>query len=107
MGNHRFTISGQWEKIRRGWTQRGSFQQEISSLGVLNFNGKYIGKKLILYFNRKLQVKLEVGVSGFMDILISNTYLSGKIPEEAELNGKEGVTRGSFQWKITILGTLN
>ena len=31
-------------------------------------------KKLILYFNGKLQVKLEVGVSGFMDILISNTY---------------------------------
>ena len=33
-------------------------------------------------------------------------YLSGKISEEAELNGKEGVTRGSFQWEITSLGAL-
>ena len=27
--------------------------------------------------------------------------------EEAELNGKEGITRGSFQQEITSLGVLN
>ena len=31
----------------------------------------------------------------------------GKNAEEAELNGKEGTTRGSFQQEITSLGVLN
>ena len=105
-------------------TTWGSFQQEISSLGVLNwtssfqntysakplslsmgkkgqpgthFNGKYISKKIILYFNGKSQVKLEVGVSGFMDILISNMYSARPL----SLNGKEGTPRDSFQWEIS------
>ena len=30
-----------------------------------------------------------------------------KISEEAELNGKEWITRGSFEWDITSLGALN
>ena len=68
-----------------------------------HFNGKYISKKLSLYFNEKLQVKLELGVSGFMDILISNTYSARPL----SLNGKEGATRDSFQQEITILGVLN
>ena len=34
------------------------------------------------------------------------TYLSGKISEEAELDGKEGIIRGSFQWDITDLQYL-
>ena len=50
-------------------------QEKLKSMGKkgqsgTHFNGKYIGKKSILYLNRKLQVKLEVGVSGFMDILL-------------------------------------
>ena len=31
----------------------------------------------------------------------------GKNVEEAELNGNEGTTRGSFQQEITSLGVLN
>ena len=72
-----------------------------------HFNGKYIGKKLILYFNGKLQVKLEVGVSGFMDILISNTYSArplslstGKKRQPgAHFNGKSQVYN---TWLISV-----
>ena len=53
-------------------------------------NGKYIGKKLILYFNGKLQVKLEVGVSGFMDILISNTYSATPLSLSMGKKGQPG-----------------
>ena len=59
-----------------------------------------ISREWILYFNRKLQVKLKVGVSGFMDILISNMYSATPL----SLNGKEWTTRDSFQWEITIAG---
>ena len=142
MGNHRFTIPGlsQWEKIRRGWTQRergnnlglistGNFKFRSVELDIFilntystkplslsmgkkgqpgtHFNGKYIGKKLILYFNGKLQVKLEVGVSGFMDILISNTYSArplslstGKKRQPgAHFNGKSQVYN---TWLISV-----
>ena len=33
-------------------------------------------------------------------------YRLGKNTKEAELNGKEGTTRGSFQWEITGLQYL-
>ena len=59
-----------------------------------------ISREWILYFNRKLQVKLKVGVAGFMDILISNMYSATPL----SLNGKEGTTRDSFQREITIAG---
>ena len=39
-------------------------------------------------------------------ISMGNHWL-GKNAEEAELNGKEGTTRGSFQQEITSLGVLN
>ena len=55
-----------------------------------HFNGKYIGKILILYFNRKLQVKLEVGVSGFMNILISNTYSARPLSLSIGKKGQPG-----------------
>ena len=42
-------------------------------------------------------VKLELGVSGYMDILISNMYSARPL----SLNGKEGTTRDSFQWEIS------
>ena len=48
-------------------------------------------------------VKLELGVSGYMDILISNMYSARPL----SLNRKEGTTRDSFQWKIISLGVLN
>ena len=48
-------------------------------------------------------IKLEVRVSGYMDILISNMYSARPL----SLNGKEGATRDSFQQKIMILGVLN
>ena len=69
-----------------------------------HFNGKYIGKKLILYFIGKLQVKLEVGVSGFMDILISNTYsvslsMGKRGQPGAHFNGKSQVYN---TWLISV-----
>ena len=39
-------------------------------------------------------IKLEVRVSGYMDILISNMYSARPL----SLNGKEGTTRDSFHW---------
>ena len=51
-------------------------------------------RESILYFNRKSQIYNNCPI------------LVGK-NEEAELNGKEGRTRGSFQWEITSLGVLN
>ena len=49
------------------------------------FNGKYICKKLFLYFNRKLQVKMEVGVSSFVDIIISNDILHHTVKVLSEI----------------------
>ena len=83
-----------------------------------HFNGKYISKKLILYFNGKLQVKLEVGVSGFIDILISNTYsarplslsMGKKGQPGAHFNGKSQVYNtwlisvGKYQKKLNSMG---
>ena len=45
-------------------------------------------------------IKLEVRVSGYMDILISNMYSATPL----SLNGKEGTTRDSFQREVTIAG---
>ena len=123
------------ELNRKEGTTWGSFQQEISSLGVLNWTSSFqihtlqnlclsqwerrdnqgliskgnISRKWILYFNGKLQVKLEVGISGFMDILISNTYsarplslsMGKKGQPGAYFNGKyqQGMNL-IFQWEI-------
>ena len=51
-------------------------------------------RESILYFNRKSQIYNNCPI------------LVGKNEEEAELNGKEGRTRGSFQWEITGLQYL-
>ena len=67
-----------------------------------HFNGKYIRKKLILYFNGKLQVKLG-GRSFWLyrhphfKYILCKTFVS--------LYGKEGTTRGSFQWKSQVYNT--
>ena len=66
------------------------------------FNGKYISKKIILYFNGKLQVKLEVGVSGFMDILISNTYFATPLSLSM---GKKGQPGAHFNGKSQVYNT--
>ena len=42
-------------------------------------------------------IKLEVRVSGYMDILILNMYS----PRPFSLNRKEGTTGDSFQWEIS------
>ena len=79
---------------RKKGTTRDSFQWEISAGN----------KSYILTGNFKFtSVKLEVGVSGFMDILISNMYSARPL----SLNRKEGTTRDSFQQEITRLGMLN
>ena len=54
-------------------------------------------------YNKFRSIKLEVRVLGYMDILISNTYSARPL----SLNGKEGTTGDSFQWKIISLGVLN
>ena len=64
-----------------------------------HFNGKY-QQGMNLIFQQELQVKLKVGVSGFMDILISNMYSATPL----SLSRKEGTTGDSFQWEITIVG---
>ena len=51
-------------------------------------------RELNLYFNRKSEV--------YNILLIS----VGRNAEEAELNGKEGITRGSFLWENTSLQYL-
>ena len=90
MGNHRFTIPGltQWENITRSWTQ----QERRGDQGFI-WMGNY----------KFRSIKLEVRVSGYMDILILNMYSARPL----SLNGKEGTTRDSFQWKIISLGVLN
>ena len=75
MGNNRFTIPGlsQWENIRGSRTQqerRGN--QGFISMGYYKFRS----------------IKLEVRVSGYMDILISNMYYARPF----SLNRKEGGT---------------
>ena len=67
-----------------------------------HFNGKY-QQGMNLIFQWEITSKLKVGVSGFMDILISNMYSARPL----SLNRKEGTTGDSFQWKIISLGVLN
>ena len=56
--------------------------------------GNFSGESIV-YFGRKSQVYNSWQV------------LVGKNVGEAELSWEEGITSGSFQWKITILGVLN
>ena len=56
--------------------------------------GNFSGESIV-YFGRKSQVYNSWQV------------LVGKNVGEAELSWEEGITSGSFQWEITILGVLN
>ena len=84
------------ELNRKEGTTRGSFQQEILSLGVLNWASSFQihtlqnlclsqlkrrdNQGLISMWNYKFRsVKLEVGVSGYIDILILDTYPAGPL----------------------------
>ena len=125
-GNHRFTLPGlsQWEKIRRSWTQweRGDNQGLISTGSIssstrsLSLNRKEgttrdsfqreisaENESYISMGNYKFtSVKLEVGVSGFMDILISNTYSARPLSLST---GKKGQPGAHFNGKSQVYNT--
>ena len=84
MGNNRFTIPGvsQWENITRSWTQqerRGN--QGFISMGNYKFRS----------------IKLEVRVSGYMDIPILNTYPARPLSLSM---GKKGQPGTHFNGKL-------
>ena len=119
------------ELNRKEGTTWDSFQQEISSLGVLNWTSSFqihtlqslclsqwerrdnqglismgnISREWILYLNGNYKftsVKLEVGVSGFMDILILNTY--SERPLSLSM-GKKRQPGAHFNWKSQVYNT--
>ena len=103
-------------------TTRDSFQWEISegnefyiSTGnyMLNWRQEFLALWTSSFQICTLQdLCLSTGKKGqpgthFNGKLQQLAYLSGRFSEEAELNGKDGTTRDSFQQEITSLGVLN
>ena len=91
MRNHRLGKIAEGAKLNgKEGTTNGSFQQEITSLGVLNWTSLFqihTLQDLISQWERRdnqglismgnynfVSVKLKVEVSGYMGILILNTY---------------------------------
>ena len=90
MGNNRFTIPGlsQWENIRRSWIQR----ERMGNQGFI-WMGNY----------KFRSIKLEVRVSGYMDILILNTYPARPLSLSMGKKGQPGTHfNGKLQVKLEV-----